>query len=126
MGSKSRSDTNSEGDTGTYTAKAELDNVVKVYADVPVGQLYVHFGVQHVTLATLESLNSGASYPDKSLYGATIGLGKKGDLPFGTNLYYKGEVTYTDFESYKGNGAGNTVEADLEDTAVRLSIGYKF
>ena len=126
MGSKSRSDTNSDGDTGTYKAAAELDNVIKVYADVPAGPVYVHLGVQHVTLVTLESLNSGATYPNEDLYGMTIGLGMKGDLPYGNNLYYKGEVTYTDFEEYKGSGAANTVTADLDDTAVRFSVGYKF
>ena len=131
MGSKSRSDTNSEGDTGTYTAKAELDNVIKLYTDIPVGSIagystYVHLGIQHVTLTTLESLNSGATYPNKDLLGATVGLGTKGDLPFGNNLYYKGEVTYTNFETYEADGAGNKVSADLEDYAARLSIGYKF
>ena len=86
MGSKSRSDTNSEGDTGTYKAAAELDNVFKFYADIPTGyaSTYVHVGVQHVTLATLESLNSGASYPNKDLLGATVGFGTKGDLPLET------------------------------------------
>ena len=131
MGSKSRSDTNSEGDTGTYTAKAELDNVIKLYTDIPAGSIagystYVHLGIQHVTLTTLESLNSGATYPNKDLLGATVGLGTKGDLPFGNNLYYKGEVTYTNFETYEADGAGNKVSADLEDYAARLSIGYKF
>ena len=128
MGSKSRSDTNSEGDTGTYKAAAELDNVFKFYADIPTGyaSTYVHVGVQHVTLATLESLNSGASYPNKDLLGATVGFGTKGDLPFGNNLYYKGEVTYTNFESYEADGAGNKVTADLEDYAARIAIGYKF
>ena len=128
MGSKSRSDTNSEGDTGTYKAAAELDNVFKFYADIPTGyaSTYVHVGVQHVTLATLESLNSGASYPNKDLLGATVGFGTKGDLPFGNNLYYKGEVTYTNFESYEADGAGNKVTADLEDYAARVAIGYKF
>ena len=128
MGSKSRSDTNSEGDTGTYKAAAELDNVVKLYADIPTGynSTYVHVGVQHVTLTTLESLNSGASYPNKDLLGATVGFGTKGDLPFGNNLYYKGEVTYTNFETYEADGAGNKVTADLEDFAARLAIGYKF
>jgi hypothetical protein len=63
MGSKSRSDTNAEGDTGTYKAKAELDNVIKLYTDIPAGSIagystYVHLGIQHVTLTTLESLNS--------------------------------------------------------------------
>lgn len=131
MGSKSRSDTNSEGDTGTYKATAELDNVFKFYTDIPAGSIagyptYVHLGIQHVTLSTLESLNSGATYPNKDLLGATVGLGTKGDLPFGNNLYYKGEVTYTNFETYEANGAGNKVSADLEDYAARLSIGYKF
>jgi len=131
MGSKSRSDTNSEGDTGTYKATAELDNVFKFYTDIPAGSIagyptYVHLGIQHVTLTTLESLNSGATYPNKDLWGATVGLGTKGDLPFGNNLYYKGELTYTNFETYQAEGAGNKVSADLEDYAARLSIGYKF
>ena len=131
MGSKSRSDTNSEGDTGTYTAKAELDNVVKFYGDIPMGSFaggtsYLTLGLQHVELATLESLNSGATYPDKNLFGYTVGLGLKGDVPYGSNLYYKGEVTYTDFETYEADGAGNKVKADLDATAARFSIGYKF
>ena len=128
MGSKSRTDSNSEGDSGTYTAKAELDNVIKLYADLPTGygSTYVHLGIQHVTLTTLESLNSGATYPNRDLLGATVGFGTKGDLPYGSNLYYKGEFTYTNFESYEATGAGNKVVADLEDYAVRASIGYKF
>lgn len=133
MGSKSRTDSNSDGDSGTYKAAAELDNVFKLYADIPTGvqlygaDTYVHVGVQHVTLTTLESLNSGETYPNKDLMGATIGFGAKGDLPYGNNLYYKGEVTYTNFESYVATGtAGNKVDADLEDIAARLSIGYKF
>ena len=133
MGSKSRTDSNSEGDSGTYKAAAELDNVFKVYADIPTGaqlygaDTYVHIGIQHVTLTTLESLNSGETYPNKDLMGATIGFGAKGELPYGNNLYYKSELTYTNFESYNATGtAGNKVDADLEDIAARLSIGYKF
>jgi len=130
MGSKSRSDSNSEGDTGTYTAKAELDNVLQIYTDIPAGSLagydtYVKLGVQHVTLVSLESLNSGSSYPNKDLFGVTLGLGTKGDLPYG-NMYYKGELTYTNFESYEAQSNGNVVNADLEDFAAKLSVGYKF
>ena len=131
MGSKSRSDTNSEGDTGTYKAAAELDNVLKIYGDIPMGDFYgstgyLHVGIQHVEVVTLESLNSGASYPNKNVFGYTVGFGAKGDLAYGNNLYYKGELTYTNFEAYEGDGAGNKVNADLEDIAARLSIGYKF
>ena len=135
MGSKSRSDSNGGGDTGTYTAKAELKNVAQLYTDIPIfgGSFPVHLklGVQHVTLATLESLNSGSTYPDADLFGTTVGIGTKGDMPFIANdsIYYKLEATYTDFESYSSDSdgsTGNKVEADLEDTAVKLSIGYKF
>jgi hypothetical protein len=135
VGSKSRVDqaTAVAGrDSGTYTAKAELDNVFKFYTDLPTGSspfgadLYVHLGIQHVTLLTLETLNGGSTYPDADLFGASIGLGVKGDLPI-SNMYYKGEATYTNFETYKsGSTAGNRVEAELEDIAARLSIGYKF
>ena len=126
MGSKSRSDSNSDGDTGTYKAQAELDNVMQIYTDLPLSDR-VHFkvGVQHVTLATLESLNSGSAYPNEDLLGWTVGLGTKGDLPYG-NLYYKAEVTFTDFEDYEGVSNGNRVVADLDDTAAKFSIGYKF
>ena len=135
VGSKSRTDAESPEDTdsddGTYTAKAELDNVIKVYGDIPVGSFaggttYLALGLQHVELVTLESLNSGATYPNKNLFGYSIGLGLKGDVPYGNNLYYKGEVTYTDFETYEADGAGNKVSADLDATAARFSIGYKF
>ena len=132
LGSKSRSDSNSAGDTGTYKAEAELDNVLQVYGDLPVGDFgamgtgYVKLGISHVEVITLESLNSGATYPNKNVFGYTIGLGAKGDVPYGNNLYYKGELTYTNFETYDADGAGNRVKADLEVTALRLSLGYKF
>ena len=133
MGSKSRSDTNSEGDTGTYKAAAELDNVVQIYFDAPItdaygSNVYAKFGLQHATIVTLESLNSGSTYPNEDVIGLTLGLGAKGDLPYG-NLYYKLEGTYTDFADYEetaASGAGNTVTAELEDVALKLSLGYKF
>jgi len=131
MGSKSRSDSNSDGDTGTYTAKAELSNVIQFYTDIPTGSIgafpiHTKLGLQRVTIDTLESLNSGSAYPNRDLFGFTIGLGTKGDLPYG-NMYYKGEFTYTNFETYDAaSDAGNKLEADLEDYSAKFSIGYKF
>ena len=134
MGSKSRTDTNSEGSSGTYTAKAELDNVIQIYADYTVTQyagadIYLKGGIQHATIETLESLNSGSTYPDEDVFGYTFGVGAKGELPYGNNLFYKADLTYTAFEDYEAGdeaGTGNTVSADLEDTALKFSIGYKF
>ena len=132
MGSQSRKDTNTRGDTGTYKAEAELKNVFQIYTDIPLPvdyPMHLKLGVQHVTLATLESLNSGSTYPDKDLLGLTIGLGTKGDLAYGNNLYYKLEATYTEFDSYSAHAEsskGNLIEADFDDTALKASIGYKF
>ena len=135
VGSKSRTDTNTNGDSGTYKAEAELDNVIQIYADIPTSlsvrgfDVYAKIGIQHATIKTLESLNSGSTYPDEDLLGYTLGIGTKGDLAFGNNLYYKAEATYTNFEEYSADdeaGTGNRVEADLEDIAVKFSIGYKF
>jgi len=132
MGSKSRSDSNSDGDTGTYTAKAELEDLYQVYVDVPVSEaygqeVYTKIGLQFATIATLESLNSGETYPDEDVMGLTLGLGMKGDLPYGNSLYYKSELTYTNFEEYNVVGtAGNKIKADIDSIAARFSVGYKF
>ena len=133
MGSKSRTDSNSAGDSGTYKAEAELDNVLQIYADIPVGSfggrdVYGKVGIQHATISTLESLNSGSTYPDEDVLGLTLGLGTKGDMP-AANMYYKAELTYTNFEDYEAESSStlpNKVEAELEDIAARFSIGYKF
>ena len=139
MGSKSRTDTNptaadSGNDAGTYKAEAELDNVIQFYIDYPLttaygADVYGKIGVQHATIVTLESLNSGSTYPNADVYGLTLGIGAKGDLPYGNNLYYKAEAAYTDFQDYSEqdeDGTGNKVEADLEDFALKFSVGYKF
>ena len=133
VGNKSRTDSGDQS-AGTYTAKAELDNVVQVYGDytftsVPQGDVYFKLGIQHATLKTLESLNSGSTYPDADLFGYTLGLGLKGDLPYGDGLIFKADLTYTDFESYSAgatDGNGNKINADLEDVALKFSIGKKF
>ena len=133
MGSKSRTDSGDQS-AGTYKAEAELDNVVQLYTDIPFyeaygASIYAKLGVQHATIVTLESLNSGSSYPDKDVLGITLGVGARGDLPYGNNLYYKAEATYTNFEDYSAGdeaSTGNKVEAELEDIAVKFSIGYKF
>ena len=134
LGSKSRTDSNSEGSSGTYTADADLSDVFQVYVDYTVSQyagadIYVKGGLQFATIETLESLNSGSTYPDEDVYGFTIGLGAKGALPYGNNLFYKADITYTEFTDYENGdeaATGNKVEAELEDTAVKFSIGYKF
>lgn len=134
VGSKSRTDTGDQS-AGTYKAEAELDNVFQLYADIPTPlgiagyDIYAKVGIQHATIVTLESLNSGSTYPDEDVLGYTIGFGSKGDLAFGNNLYYKAEATFTAFEDYEADSnssPANKVSAELEDIALKFSIGYKF
>ena len=134
MGSKSRTDSNSEGSSGTYRAEAELSDVFQVYVDYTVSQyagadIYLKGGLQFATIETLESLNSGSTYPNEDVYGFTLGIGAKGALPYGNNLFYKADITYTEFSDYENSSegtTGNKVVADLDDTAVKFSVGYKF
>ncbi len=134
VGSKSRTDTatNTGDDAGTYTAEAELENVVQVYVDYPVSEymgsnVYVKVGIQHATIATLESLNSGSTYPNKDVLGLTLGVGAKGDLAYGDGLFYKADLTYTNFEDYEADSsANNKITAELEDVALKFSVGKRF
>ena len=91
MGSKSRTDSGDQS-AGTYKAEAELDNVIQLYADIDLADVggypvYAKIGLQHATITTLESLNSGSSYPDQDVVGYTIGLGTKGDVPTVDNAF---------------------------------------
>ena len=65
---------------------------------------------------TLESLNSGSTYPNEDVFGYTLGVGAKGDLPY-ANTFYKADLTYTDFQDYSADaqdGIGNKVEATIQ------------
>ena len=137
LGPKSRTDADGndalENDDGTYTAKAEFENVMQFYTDVKpdhsIAGFPIHYkvGVQRATIKSLSSLNSGSVYPEKDLFGWTLGVGTMGDLPYGNNLFYKAEVTYTDFQGLESiSDAGNKVTADLTDMAAKLSVGIRF
>lgn len=131
LGKKSRTDSNTAGDSGTYTAEAEIESHAMLYADLNLtevyGQmLYAKVGVASAEIKTLEALNSGSTYADKTVLGTTIGAGIKADL-LSSGLYYKIEGTYTDYEDYESNDtAGNKVKAELDVTSLKVSLGYKF
>ena len=113
IGSKSRSDTNSEGDTGTYKAEAEVSDHIMVYvnynlAEVANHSLYAVGGVSMAEIKTGESLNSGSSYGDEDVFGYTLGAGLKADI--GSNMFYKLEATYTDYDAYEESSNNNKIE----------------
>ena len=134
LGSKSRTDSNSEGSSGTYKGSAEISDHVTVYADWNLSEfmgstVYVTGGISRATLTTLESVTTGGSvYGDEDVFGYTVGLGAKGDLPFGNGLYYKASANYTEYDSYEDSAStnNNKITADTEVTSFKGSIGFKF
>jgi opacity protein-like surface antigen len=140
IGAKSRTDTNSTagndgGDDGTYTAKAEIEDLTTLYIE-PGYQindnfaLYGKTGISHTTVKTLESLANGtdsSTYPDADVFGFLYGIGVKANLNSG--IFAKLEATTTNFETVKlGSNTGNKmqIEANPEKESVRLAIGYNF
>ena len=132
LGKKTRSDTNSEGDTGTYTADAEVKNFAMLYIDAPVYNysgttLYVTGGVANTTIQTKEDLNSGSSYDDADVLGYMYGVGIKGGIWGTDNGFYKLGWSLTDFEEIKlSDTGGNQIKADTEAKVYSLAVGYKF
>ena len=118
---KSRADSNSEGDTGTNKANAEISNHITVYALYPFGNgAFIKAGVAQVDVKTKESLNSGSKYGDDTIYGGQIGIG------FG-NDNWRLAVEYTDYEQVSltsSTNSDNKITADLDTTAVKLSYNF--
>ena len=131
LGAKSRTDTSptadtETGDAGTYTAKAEIKNVLQLYTDIPVGPIYAKLGVSRAGINTKESNPTGTTYGDKDLNGYMVGLGFRGDML--TNAFYKIEATYTDFDEFRemDSNSDHRVIADTEVKSLKFSTGIKF
>ena len=112
----------SENDSGTRTASASLEDLITVYANIPLGGngVYALAGYHTVDVTTSESLPS-SSYGDVDINGYQVGLGKKGDN-------YKFEFFYSDFEDISltatGGSAAHTIEADADAMGLKLSFFY--
>ena len=129
IGDGKRTDTNSgdkggtaEADTGTRTASASLEDLITIYANIPLGGngVYALAGYHTVDVTTSESLPS-SSYGDVDINGYQVGLGKKGDN-------YKFEFFYSDFEDISltasGGKASHKIDADADAMGLKLSFFY--
>jgi predicted porin len=119
---KSRTETDKleSGDVSvTNKAQAEISNHITLYALYPFSNgAFIKAGVAQVDVATKESLGTGETYGDDTIYGGQIGLG------FGKNNW-RLAVEYTDYETISLTGSGsNKIDADLDTTAVKLSYNF--
>ena len=125
LGSGQRTDATTDSnestdDTGTYSASAEADDMMSIYAHVNVGSsgYYGLVGYQEVDVSTSETLPN-STYGDASLDGMKYGLGYKTD-----NLRF--ELVHSDFDDVTLNSTSgsSTITADVD--ATYFNIGYNF
>lgn len=130
LGSGSRTDDDFET-TGNNKAGAELSSHITAYALLPVmdNGLYLKAGVARADVDTTETLVTGTSYGNQSVNGILVGAGIQKDMG---GMFFRAEASYTDYEDVSLNGSTtaegdkNKVEADVDATAFRISIGKAF
>ena len=128
IGSGSRTDTavatakgGAENDTGTRTASADVEDLITLYTNVPMGSngWYALLGGHLATVTTSETLPN-SSYGNEDIYGYQVGFG----LRSGNR---KIELSYSDFEDINIDATGgnsNSVSANADSLQLRLSYGF--
>ena len=129
----SRTDLTTDGnetvqDDGARTAQAEIENVMSIYAEVPLqAGLYGKIGYVKMDVNTLETtaISPGGVYGNTNVDGTIYGAGYKNS--FGSNGFYKVEGTHTTFDSISlSSSTDNKITADLDVTKATFAIGYNF
>ena len=124
LGSGQRTDTTSDSnestsDSGTYKASADVEDLVTVYANIPMdGDTYALLGVHYAEITTSETLPN-STYGNETVFGAQIGVGYKSG-----NLKY--ELSYSDFEeiSLSSTSGSSSVTADADAITFKISYGF--
>ena len=112
----------SSSDSGDYSASASLEDLITIYANIPLGGngFYALAGYHTVDVTTSETLPS-SSYGNVDINGYQVGLGRKGDN-------FKLELFYSDFDDIKltasGGSASHTIAADADAMGLKLSFFY--
>ena len=135
LGNKSKTkvdiDTDDAADTeGTNKASAEVSGHQTVYLKIPVKAAFLKIGYVSADVETTENLATGTTYGNKSVNGTMVSLGFDRDMPNGT--FIRAEIAYTDYDDISLTGSADTddvtnkVDADVDATSLRLSVGKAF
>ena len=134
LGAKSRTQTQTNGQNvgGTITAKAQVSDHTLLYAE-PTKMfsdtfgIYLKGGFAKVTVNSLDSQTSttiAGTYGNKDVYGTAMGIGAK---VYRGNMFVKLEHLKTDYGNMTFVSSTNkTIEADIDQTATRIALGYNF
>ena len=112
--------------SGANKASAELASHVTLYVLKTFGDagMFVKGGVSFADVDTTETLATGDTYGNTDTKGIMIGIGKEFDLQ---NFFGRASLSYTDYDDVSiTSTGGSTVKADVDSTALTLSIGKEF
>ena len=134
LGAKSRTQVNPDAQSaaGTVTASAQVKNHVLLFAEPTKVMsdtfgIYLKGGFAKVTVNSLDSQTSttiAGTYGNKDVYGTAMGIGAK---VYRGNLFVKLEHLKTDYGNMTFVSSTNkTIEADIDQTATRIALGYNF
>ena len=133
VNARTDTDTDDASDTaGDNKVSAELTSHTTLYVLLPVRDsgFYLKGGMARATIDTTETLATGSTYGNEDVHGIMIGAGVSKDNDSG--VFFRSEVTYTDYEdaTFKGsldtNSVRNTIDGNVDALAVRFSIGKSF
>ena len=135
LGSKSKTKTDTDTDdasdtSGTNTASANVDSHNTIYLKIPVKQAFIKLGYVEADVITTENLATGTTYGNVTVNGTQVAIGFDRDVPNGA--FVRLEASYTDYEDFSITGSAdsdsvtNKVDADIDSTALRISIGKAF
>ena len=135
LGSKSKTKTDTDTDdasdtSGTNTASANVDSHNTIYLKIPVKAAFIKLGYVEADVITTENLATGTTYGNVTVNGTQVAVGFDKDVPNGA--FVRLEASYTDYEDFSITGSADTdsvtnkVDADIDSTALRISIGKAF
>tara|TARA_B110000503_G_scaffold31144_1_gene50308 strand:- start:424 stop:1074 length:651 start_codon:yes stop_codon:yes gene_type:complete len=132
IGTQSRTDDDEET-AGNNKASAEIDGLTSLYAIKTFDNgLFLKAGMTQTDVITKETLATGSTYGNKSVDGKLIGIGIHKTRDNG--VFFRASAEYTDYDSFKltsgvadaVTGTTNTIDADVDTTAFKISIGKAF
>jgi hypothetical protein len=130
-----RSLNQAQGGTGeanrTQKIQVDIEELLSYYLSYHYNGFFIKAGVLEADLITNEKLDSGSVYPNANLNGSFAGIGFDKNLDVLDGIFVRGEVSQTDFDSFKltSTGSDNTNVVDitgLSGTNVSISVGKSF
>ena len=121
-------DATANSDEREFKAQAEIENFNIIYAEVPFyNGLYARLGYAELDVNTQEVASSnGGNYGNTTLDGINYGVGyKSGNWKFAYEITDFDELSLTSTNNSANSGT-NTITADLDTWALKLSYGYYF